>query len=243
MNDIVEHASENLPQITTEKAMIQRIAEMASDPKVDPDKIEKLLNIQIKMLDRQAKMDFDQALARVQKQMPRITKRGEIKNRAGEVVARYMKYEDIDMVIRPILQAEDFSLVHNVTDEGGRMKVETFLKHKSGHQESVNIVLPYDKPNALKSEIQAAAGTSSVGKRNNVCNLLNLTAEGEDDDGFLNYIKIDDSQKEEIIKALRETGADGVRFLQYMGVASVDEIPMKDYAKAYMALKRKVLSK
>jgi len=244
MNDIIEHNPNTaVVEVSTEKAMIQRIADMAKDPTVDPEKIEKLLNIQIKMLDRQAKMDFDQALARAQKAMPRITKRGEIKNRAGEIVAKYMRYEDIDLVIRPILQEEDFSLVHDISTEGDRMMVKTTLKHKSGHQESVSIVLPYDKPNALKSEIQAAAGTSSVGKRNNVCNLLNLTAEGEDDDGFLNYIKLDDTQAKEIKDALRETGSDVVRFLQYMGVASVEDIPMKDYAKAYMALKRKVLSK
>lgn len=246
MNDIVtqENTNENLPAITTEKAMIQRIAEMASDPNCDPDKMEKLLNVQIKMMDRQAKIDFDQALADVQMEMPRIAAKGAIKNKNGEITSRYMKYEDIDAVIRPILRAHGFSLVHDAKEENGKMVVITILKHRGGHQESVSSPLPYDTPNALKSPLQAGASTESFGKRRNVCKLLNIVAEGEDDDGVsTGHIKIDDSQAKEIKDALRETGADTMRFLQYMGVDCVENIPMKHYGKAYMALKRKVLSK
>lgn len=245
MNDIVEaRPQENLPAVTTEKAMIQRIAEMAADPNCDPDKMEKLLNVQIKMMDRQAKIEYDQALADLQMAMPRITARGQIKNRAGEVTSNYMKYEDIDAVIRPLLQQFGFSLLHDRQDSDGKMIITTILKHRAGHQESVSIPLPYDTPNALKSPLQAAASTASFGKRHNVCSLLNIVAEGEDDDGVsTGHIKIDDTQAKEINDALRETGADVARFLQFMGVDCVENIPMKHYGKAYTALRRKVLSK
>lgn len=228
---------------TTERAMINRLAEMASDPSIDPDRLEKLLNIQITMMERQAKMDFDRALADVQQDMPRITPRGEIKTKNGEVVARYMKYEDIDTVIRPLLQKHGFSLMHDRRDEQGKMIITTILKHRNGHQESVSIPLPYDQPNALKSALQAAAGTATFGKRHNVCSLLNIVAEGEDDDGIMSHIKLDDTQAKEIKDALRETGSDTKKFLEYMGVDCVENIPMKDYPKAYMALKRKVTAK
>lgn len=245
MNDIIEQgASQNLPAVTTERMMINQIAEMAKNPDIDPDRIEKLLNIQIKMMDRQAKIDFDQALADVQQEMPRITARGEIKKNDGTVTSRYMRYEDIDQVIRPLLQAHGFSLVHDAREENGKMLVTTILKHRNGHQESVSSPLPFDQTNALKSALQAAASTESFGKRRNVCKMLNIVAEGEDDDGVtVGLIKIDESQKAEIIAALKETGSDVKLFLQYMKVDCVDNIPMKDYGKAYMALKRKVLSK
>jgi hypothetical protein len=224
--------------------MINQIAEMAKNPDIEPDRIEKLLNIQIKMMDRQAKIDYDQALADLQMEMPRISARGEIKNKAGEVTSRFMKYEDIDRVIRPLLQKNGFSLVHDAKEENGKMTVITILKHRGGHQESVSSPLPFDTPNALKSPLQAAASTESFGKRRNVCKLLNIVAEGEDDDGLsTGHIKIDDTQAKEIKDALEATGADVVRFLEYMGVPNVEAIAMKDYGKAYMALKRKVLSK
>lgn len=241
MNDIVEtKQAANLPaEITTEKAMIQRIAEMASDPNCDPDKMEKLLNVQIRMMDRQAKIDFDQALADLQNEMPRITARGEIKTKDGVVTSRYMKYEDIDNVIRPLLKKYNFSLVHDAKEENGKMLVTTILKHRGGHQESVSSPLPFDQTNALKSPLQAAASTEAFGKRRNVCKILNIVQEGQDDDGAGTHIKIDDSQAKLIKDALQETGSDTIRFLQYMGVSSVENIPMKDYNKAHAVLQRK----
>lgn len=244
MNEIVPQEQTALaPQQSTERAMIQRIADMAADPACDPDKMEKLLNVQITLMDRQAKIDFDQALSDVQREMPRITARGEIKNKAGEVTSRYMKYEDIDLVIRPLLQQFGFSLVHDAKEENGKMLVTTILKHRGGHQESVSSPLPFDQTNALKSALQAAASTESFGKRRNVCKMLNIVAEGEDDDGAgTNAMKIDDAQAKEIKDALRESGADVKRFLEYMKVDCVENIAMKDYGKACVALRRKVIS-
>jgi len=248
MNDIVTQESQQTAlttqaEATTERAMIARIAELAADPSVDPDRIEKLLNIQITMMERDAKIKYDQALADLQQEMPRITARGEIKNKNGDVTSRYMKYEDIDTVIRPLLQKYGFSLQHDRKDQDGKMVITSILKHRSGHQDSVSIPLPYDQTNALKSALQAAASTASFGKRHNVCSLLNIVAEGEDDDGLLKHIKIDDSQAKEIKDALRETGGDTKKFLEYMAVDCVENIPMKDYPKAYMALKRKAAAK
>lgn len=227
--------------VSTEQQMIQSIATMATDQNCDVDKMEKLLNIQMTMMDRQAKMDFDQALARVQADMPRITQNGQIKNKNGVVVAKYLKYEDIDAQIRPRLQAEGFSLIHDRKEENGKMIVTTTLKHRGGHQESVSMPLPYDAQNAMKNAVQAAVSTFSYGKRVNVCSMLNIVAEGEDDDAVsAGVILIDDSQAALIKKTIEESGADTVRFLKFMGVSCVEEIQMKHYGKAWTALRRKV---
>lgn len=244
MNDmIVQENTALAPQQSTERAMIERIANMAADPSCDPDKMEKLLNVQITLMDRQAKIDFDHALADVQREMPRITARGSIQNNAGKVTSTYMKYEDIDVVIRPLLQKYGFSLVHDAKEENGKMLVTTILKHRGGHQESVSSPLPFDQTNALKSPLQAAASTMSFGKRQNVGKLLNIVAEGEDDDGVgTNAMKIDDAQAKEIKDALRESGSDVLGFLKYMKADCVENIAMRDYGKACVALRRKVIA-
>lgn len=225
--------------------MIATIAELAKNPDVDVEKLDKLLDIQIRMMDRQAKIEYDQALARVQSEMPRIKENGEIKNKNGQVVAKFLKYEDIDKVIRPMLQAEGFSLTHSRRDANGKMVVTTALKHRNGHQESVDMPLPYDAPNQLKNAVQCAVSTYSYGKRVNVCSLLNIVAEGADDDGTsseANYIS--EKQAAEIkewLQRLYEAGknVDTGRFIKYFGVQSVDEIPVKRYAEAVELLKRK----
>lgn len=225
--------------------MVTSIIEMASNPDVDADKIEKLLDIQMKMMDRQAKMDFDQALARVQSTMPRITERGEIKNKHGQVTSTYMKYEDIDLQIRPRLQAEGFSLMHTRDNKDGKMIVTTTLKHVAGHEESVSMPLPYDKENQLKNAVQAAVSTFSYGKRVNVCSLLNIVAEGDDDDGQMAAANpITEEQAASIKKRLQdlyEAGdtVDTGRFVKLFGANSVDEIPAASYGDADQLLKRK----
>ena len=230
---------------TTEQQMIQSIAQIAADPNTDVEKVEKMLNIQIRMMDRQAKMDYDQALARLQAEMPRIKETGEIKNKAGHVTSRYMKYEDIDRVIRPLLKTEGFSLMHDRKDENGKMIVTTILKHKNGHQEAVNIPLPYDQANALKNQVQAAVSTFSYGKRVNVCSLLNIVAEGEDDDGQMSDAnKITEQQAADIKQRLQELyeagcNVDTRKFLAYIGADSVDEIPAAKYETADDLLRRK----
>lgn len=243
MSEIIEYQQQGGLAQSAEQSMISRLADLASDKTIDPDRLEKLLNIQITLLERNAKLEYDRALADLQAKMPRITARGEIKDRSGEVMSRYIKYEDIDLVIRPLLREYGFSLQHDRRDEGDKMIITSILKHRGGHQDSVSIPLPYDRTNALKSALQAAASTASFGKRHNVCSLLNIVAEGEDDDGLMSHIKIDDAQAKEIKDTLRSTGSDVKRFLEYMGVDCVENIPMKDYAKAYMVLKRKAAKK
>lgn len=227
--------------LSTEQTMINLIANLAGDPNTDVEKMERLLDVQLKMLDRQAKIDYDNALADLQALMPRITAKGEIKNKDGKVTSKYMRYQDIDLIIRPLLKQFGFSLMHDRIEQVGKMIVKTTLKHRNGHQESVSIPLPYDTPNALKNAVQAASSTASYGMRINVCSLLNIVAEGEDDDAFMaEQIKIDDQQAHDIKEALRETNADVLRFLAFMGVDCVENIAMKDFEKAQRTLNRKI---
>ncbi len=230
---------------TPEQQMINSIMQIASNPDVDVDKMDKLFSMQERMMDRQNKMDYDEALARVQADMPRITQRGEIKNKNGMVVANYMKYEDIDLEIRPRLQKEGFSLKHDRKHIDGKMVVTTTLKHRSGHEESVEIPLPYDKENALKSALQAAVGTFSVGKRVNVCSLLNIVQEGEDDAARMAEANaISDDQAAHIkseLQRLFEAGADidTLRLLKFIGAETVEKIPAAKYDDVIKLLKRK----
>lgn len=247
MGEIVEAEGGNklVANQSTESQMIAVIADIASNPDTDVEKMEKMLDIQIRLMDRQAKIDFDQALSGVQSEMPRIQERGEIKNKHGQVTSRYMKYEDIDLVIRPLLKKYGFSLMHTREEANGKMNVTTKLKHEGGHEETVSIPLPYDQVNALKNAVQAAVSTFSYGKRVNVCSLLNIVAEGEDDDGQRSEaFTITDQQSAEIkgrLEALYNAGieVDTQKFLKYMGCSSVDEIPASKYETAVQLLDRK----
>jgi len=228
-------------QLSAEQQMIQSILTMSQNKDVDADKMEKLLDIQLKMMDRQNKIDFDQALSRVQADMPRITERGEIRNKAGVVVSTYIKYEDIDKEIRPRLKAEGFSLMHTRSDVNGKMVIKTTLKHAGGHEESVEIPLPYDQVNKLKNSVQAAVSTFSYGKRVNVCSLLNIVAEGDDDDGVKACLAVlTDEQVQTIKKKIKEADADKDKFLKFCASETIEDIDGSKYDNIIRILDKKI---
>lgn len=219
---------------------LSQISTMIQQKDIDPAKLHSLLDFQERLMKSQAELDFNAALCSIQIDLPRITKGGEIKNKAGQVVAKYIKYDDIDAVLRPMLAKEGFALQHDCKEVNGKMLITTTLRHRGGHKESVSISLPYDQPNALKNSVQCGVSTSSYGKRANVCSLFNIVGEGEDDDAMKSEaVAITEEQAAEIKDKLRETGADVKKFLDYIGADSVDEIPISKYNQAIIALERK----
>lgn len=228
--------------ITAPKDMVAVIAQIAHAPNTDVDKMERLLEIQLKMMDRQNKIEFDQSLANIQSKMPRISQNGAIKNKAGNIVSKYMKYEDIDLQIRPLLAEEGFSILHDRDEQNGKMIVKTTLKHRAGHEEKVQSVLPFDQPNQLKNAVQAAVSTFSYGKRVNVCSLLNIVAEGEDDDAQGTTKLIDEDQFNEIISLLDRTKTEQAKFLQIMQINEIADLPTSKYPSVIASLNKKLES-
>lgn len=155
-------------------AMIERAAR---DPSVDIDKLERLMQMKVDADAKQARADFDAAMAEMQPQLPSIGERG---NAAGRYT--YALWEDINAAIKPVLMAHGFALTFR-TDFSNGIKVTGVLSHRNGHREETSISLPADA-SGNKNAVQAVASSVSYGKRYTAGALLNLTSHGEDDDGF-----------------------------------------------------------
>jgi hypothetical protein len=153
-------------------AMIERAAR---DPSVDIDKLERLMQMKVDADAKQARADFDAAMAEMQPQLPSIGERG---NAAGRYT--YALWEDINAAIKPVLMAHGFALTFR-TDFSNGIKVTGVLSHRNGHREETSIALPAD-PSGNKNAVQAVASSVSYGKRYTAGALLNLTSHGEDDD-------------------------------------------------------------
>ncbi len=162
-------------------AMVSMFERMASDPNVDVDKLERLMQMRERAIERQAKADFDAAMAEMQSELPSIGERGEIKNNSGKVQSKYALWEDVNKAIKPIMQKHGFALSFRTSFEGG-VSVTGVLSHRSGHREETSILLPSDTSGS-KNAVQAIGSSVSYGKRYTAGALLNLTSQGEDDDG------------------------------------------------------------
>lgn len=165
-------------------SMLAVIERVAKDPNADIDKMERLLQMHERMLEREARAAYTAAMASMQPELPSIVERGAIKDRGGNVQSTYALWEDINAAIKPVLQKHGFALSFRTETAEQRITVTGVLAHRDGHQETTEITLPADTSGS-KNGVQSVGSSVSYGKRYAASALLNLTTHGEDDDGRL----------------------------------------------------------
>jgi len=219
-------------------AMISMIERAAMNPDVDMDKMERLLEMQERIIKRNSEMAFNAALAEMQSEMPLITKDAEIKV-SGQVRSKYASFENINETVKPILQKYGFAVSFR-TETSDSIKVTGILVHKDGHREQTDMVLPVDASGS-KNAVQAIGSSVAYGKRYVLCALLNIST-GDDDDARGTVAKLSDEQIANIESLIEEVGADRRRFIQYISGGmwtSLEDTPASKYKKAIADLEAK----
>lgn len=182
------------------------IAKAAQSQDVDVAKMQQLLDMHERINRQNAERAYFGALTMMQGEMPRITKQGEIKDASGRVRSKYARGEDIHDAIRGSLQKYGFALSFTTENPSpDKLLVRGFLSHRDGHRETSSIILPSDK-GAGKNDVQAVGSSVSYGKRYMTCALLNIIAEGEDDDGAGGARS---DEEPDVVKKLREEAKGG----------------------------------
>ena len=219
-------------------AIIQVIERAAMNPNVDIDKMERLLEMQERIMARNAKNAFASAFATMQPELPVIKERGGITDRSGKVQSRYALWEDMNEAIRPALAKHGFSLSFRTGYEGDKIVVTGVLLHREGHSEETTMHLPLDMSGS-KNAVQGVGSSTSYGKRYTAQALLNLTSGvSEDDDGKATSQSelISPEQVEELREKLRSVSGHEDRFLKFIGLNSLEDI----YADAFFDVMKKI---
>ncbi|MBB3020697.1 hypothetical protein FHR70_003783 [Microvirga lupini] len=236
----VQEPNVPVPVVPESAAIIQVIERAAMNPAVDIDKMERLLQMQERIMERNAKAAYAADLARMQPDLPVIIERGAIKGSNKQVQSTYALWEDINDAIKPVLSNHGFALSFRTGQEEGRITVTGVLSHRDGHSEETTMHLPIDTSGS-KNAVQAVGSSISYGKRYTAGALLNITSRGEDDDGNAAGAGegISDEQVMKIRDLIEAVGANEKKFLQYLKVESIAAIPAKDYERAIAALNAK----
>lgn len=232
-----QSATANLPAMPSNANLLQAIADAAKDPNVNIEKMHGLIDIQERLMNKQAEINFNNALAAMQDRIPRIKQNAQIEHK-GVLIGKYATYEAIDDVMRPLLIEFGFGLRFNSKQSGNLITVMGTLSHKDGHSITNEIPLNLEGGGA-KNSVQAAGSTITYGKRYIVQMFFNLVFEGEDDDGKkAGFVQISDEHAAEIKQLLKDTGADTAKFLKLVagGAKSVDEMDERYYEKAKVAI-------
>lgn len=232
------------PVVSHSDGLIAVIERAATNPEVDIDKMERLLQMHERIVERDGRVAYFAALAEMQPKLPVIERRGTISvpakdGKTGHETP-YALWEDVNEAIRPLLAEHGFALSFRVKKEADRVEVTGILSHRLGHAEETMLSLPMDTTGS-KNNVQAIGSSVSYGKRYTAFALLNITSRGEDDDGKKAGAGavITDEQADEIRKLIADTGSKIAPFLDYIGAPSVADIPAAKYQAAINALRAK----
>lgn len=203
--------------------------------------IERLVALKERVDRNEAEKAFYDAKYKLHAKLPQIEQSGRVMVR-GSLRSRYARYEDIDVIIRPLLEEFGFSIdFDGQRMEGQNLIMTATLAHSLGHKETKTLPIPFDKTVAeFGNSTQAMKSTVSYGKRTLVEMLLNIIERGVDDDANMGRNQaISDEQVMTIETLIKDTKSDLAGFLRFIGADSVKQIRVGDYAKALAALEKK----
>lgn len=168
---------------STAEALVLLFERLAKDPAVDVDKLERLIAAQERILDRNAESAFNIAFTAMQTEIPAIDEKGQILNNQGKVQSTYSRFEDIQRVVKPILQRHGFALAFRTEWPSPAVpKVIGILTHRDGHKRESEFCAAADT-SGNKNAVQGLGSSTSYGRRYTTIDLLNIETRGVDDDG------------------------------------------------------------
>lgn len=229
----------NAELVTTEESkplsMIDSINQVLTNPNASVDTIEKMLDMQERIMNRNAEAAFNIALAEMQPKLPAIKPEGKAHNNV-----RYARFEDIQKAIGPLLAEHGFALSFKTGQIEKGISITAILRHREGHSDETTIVLPSDG-SGNKNSVQAVGSSVSYGKRYTATALLNLNVAGEDDDGNLAGIGelVTQSQIEALQTLIEDTETDIEQFCKFQKIDALANMPLSQLGKAIKLLEVK----
>lgn len=209
------------------------IAQAVADPRMDVEKMSKLLDMHERIMADQRRTAYMAAMARVAIKLPEIGRLGESHH------GKYARLEDIDRAIRPIISEAGLSMSFDSAPVDGKIRVTCKLSHSAGYAEEKHIDLPLDTSGS-KNGAQSVISTVSYGRRALTKMFFNLVEASEDDDGNGGPEPLTDDQVKDIETMLVDAKANRKKFLEYMKAGRIEDIRQSDYAMAVNALQAKI---
>lgn len=228
---------------------VTSLVQLAIEKGVDVAVLERLVALQERVTERNARGAYFDALATCQEEMPQIHKSKKVdyaSNSGARVSYNYAPLEEITRAIRPVLKKHGLSYSWDVdSTEGGVMIVACTLRHVDGHSERSTFPVPVDT-RAKMSAAQAHGAALTYGKRQSLVAVLGLTTADDDVDGRTPVESLETITAEQVAALddiADEAGADKAAFCRFLGVPSLAEIPTHRFDEARAALNAKLAKK
>jgi hypothetical protein len=227
--------------IKDEVTMQDALIKIVQRTDIDPDRLEKFLELQIKMENRQAERAFNEAMAKFQGLCPIIKKNKKIsfENKSGSSTKYdYSPLDEIVHIIKPILSKCDLSFSFDVEETATKSNLKTTISHKDGHNKTFNYLFDSYHDDARMNQSQRRKSAITYAKRACLENALGLVTAGEDDDATRAVDTVVSGEQLAMIKELMiKADVSEKMFLDKYKVSSFEELSSYEAKKAIHALK------
>lgn len=227
----------------TSTTIIQVIERAALNPDVDIDKMERLLQMQERILDRDAEQQFNIAMTDAQAEMSPIS--ADAVN--PQTKSKYASYAAMDNKLRPIYTKHGFALSFDTGDGApeNHVRVVCYVAHRSGHTRTHRNDMPADGKGAKGGDVMtkthATGAAFTYGQRYLLKLIFNVAIGEADTDGNAETGAIDDDLKEILVALLKKLPEDDTEiFLKHMKVESLDTMPIALFSKGKQALEERI---
>jgi len=221
---------------TSEQNSLATIIQLAVE-KGDLEKVDKLLALKERHDANEARKAYHEAMAKFKADPPKIDKDKKVgyKTNAGQVGYSHASLANVTEKINSALSKHGLSASWTTQQNGG-IFVTCKITHIKGHSEETTLSAQADSSGS-KNSIQAIGSTITYLERYTLLALTGLATHEQDDDGKNGGIEyISKEEGNTILDMVADCGADIGKFLSYMKVEKLEEMPKKDYKKAIVAL-------
>jgi hypothetical protein len=182
MSEIVK--SEQSQQVSAVNNVMNAVERIATNPDADIEKLERLLDMQERVMNKQAEQDFFSAMASCQESMPAVIK----DKQNNQTNSSYASFENLNKTIKPTYTDHGFSLSFGTDNSpiDGHMRITCDVFHRGGHTKHYFVDMPLDnagiKGSINKTGVHAIGSTMSYGKRYLATLIFNITIADQDND-------------------------------------------------------------
>ena len=232
-----------VPEAASDSTALMRLIERAAtSPDFDVAKLDKLLDMKERWEATEARKAFVVARAAFKAEAPDLSKNKHVQfdTSKGRTEYDHATLDHIAETLSPVLSRHGLSYAWETEQsDGGMIRVACVLTHVMGHSERVALQAGADQSGG-KNNIQALGSTVSYLSRYTLLAVTGMATKEQDDDGRGSELDlITAEQKETLIGLMKETGADTEKFLAYLGVPSLDELPAERFNAAVQGLEAK----
>ena len=186
----------------------------------------------------EAKKAYHRAMSAFKSNPPSIEKDKKVSYNSGKGTVKYnhSSLANVTGKINEALSRHGLSASWKVT-QNGSVSVTCKITHEQGHSEETTLTAPADDTGS-KNAIQSIGSTITYLERYSLLALTGLATHEMDDDGkTVGTEKISEEEINTILDHLLDLGTPVEKFLDYMKIEKIEDMPKSDLQKANVAIK------